>query len=187
MLGVEHHKLYSELNASVDSWGYIHKPWPSKPTCSSDNSWACSTLRKTSVNYTKIGIERGNSYQKNENISGWKAQIYRWKLNWYISTITDVFLNQKRVHDAFTFFWLRITFEIVKTYQLCIHVFICAFHPEFSSIFCTRFLFLFLFACYPYFGILPFHMVSVNYINQVFCWDKTKKSYSLKKIKIINL
>ena len=46
----------------------------------------------------KIGKERGNSYQENEEISGWKAHINTRKLNWNTSTTTDAFLDQKRVN-----------------------------------------------------------------------------------------
>jgi hypothetical protein len=42
---------------------------------------------------TKIWKERGNP-KKYEEISRWKAHTNTWKLNWYISTITDVFFNQ---------------------------------------------------------------------------------------------
>jgi len=38
-----------------------------------------------------------NYYQKNEEISRGKALTNTWKLILYILTITDVFLNQKRV------------------------------------------------------------------------------------------
>ena len=41
--------------------------------------------------------EKGNSYQENEEIYGWKSHIKIRKFNWYISTITDVFLDQKKV------------------------------------------------------------------------------------------
>ena len=37
---------------------------------------------------TNIRKERGNSYQKNREISGWKEHINTWKLNWQIFTIT---------------------------------------------------------------------------------------------------
>ena len=47
---------------------------------------------------TKIRKERGKSYWKNEEISGWKAHTNTWKLNWKVSTIRDVFLDQKRVN-----------------------------------------------------------------------------------------
>ena len=36
--------------------------------------------------------------RENEEISGWKAHINKRKGNWYISMITDVILNQKRVN-----------------------------------------------------------------------------------------
>ena len=39
--------------------------------------------------------------EKNEEISGFKAQIHTWKRSWYISTITEVFLKLKssEVHN----------------------------------------------------------------------------------------
>ena len=47
----------------------------------------------------KVGKERENSYRKNEKISRWKAHTYPLrKVNWNFFTITDVFLNQKRVN-----------------------------------------------------------------------------------------
>ena len=60
--------------------------------------WPCGKGKCWSRDNTKTGIERGNSYQKNEEISSWKAQINTQKLNWYVSTITNMFLNQNRVN-----------------------------------------------------------------------------------------
>ena len=43
---------------------------------------------------TKIGIKRGNSYWKNEKVSGWKTQISQksmHSLNWYVSTLGTIF------------------------------------------------------------------------------------------------
>ena len=37
------------------------------------------------------------SSQTKKEISRWKAHINIWKLNWYDLTLTDVFLNQKRM------------------------------------------------------------------------------------------
>ena len=37
-----------------------------------------------------------NFHLKNEDISGWEVQINTRKLNWYISTLLEVNLNQKR-------------------------------------------------------------------------------------------
>ena len=50
------------------------------------------------MTYTKIWIKRGNSYQKNKEISRWEVQLNTWRLNWYISTLSEVFLNQKRIN-----------------------------------------------------------------------------------------
>ena len=47
---------------------------------------------------TKIGKLKLNSYQKTEEICGWKAHTNTQKLNWYVLTFTDVFLNQQRVN-----------------------------------------------------------------------------------------
>ena len=41
---------------------------------------------------------RGNSYRNIEEISGWKAHADTRKFNWIFLTITDVFLDQKRVN-----------------------------------------------------------------------------------------
>ena len=99
----------------------------------------------------KIGKERGNSYHKNEEISRLKAHINTWKLIWRIWTITDVFLNPKRVNvcehtvkmmssllcvhiHLLSSDWERH----VETYHLSFHVFICAFHLEISSFFSVR-------------------------------------------------
>ena len=61
---------------------------------------------KTNCNYNiKIGKERGNSYRKIEEISGWKAHINTRKLNWNVSMITYIFLDQKRTHDKDVATW----------------------------------------------------------------------------------
>ena len=53
----------------------------------------------TKVQITKkIWKERGNSYWKNEKISGQKAHTNTRMTNWNVSIITDVFLNQKTVN-----------------------------------------------------------------------------------------
>ena len=104
--------------------------------------------------YPKIGEERGNSYQKNEEISRWKAHLNTWKLNWNVSMITYVFLDEKRVNvckctvkmasrgvifticsNTFILFWLRKISVIINMFQLSFHVFICGFHLEISSFF----------------------------------------------------
>ena len=77
---------------------------------------------------------------------------------WYISTITDVILDQKRVNvcehtvkmaphgtiftvcsHTFTLFWLRKTSVIIEIYKINLHVFVCAFPPEISSFFGDNF------------------------------------------------
>ena len=80
-------------------------------------------LRKTQ----KIGKERGNSYWENKEISGWKTHINTQELNWCVSTITDIFLNQKRVNVSSD--WKRLL------WLLSFHVFMCAFHLVNSSSF----------------------------------------------------
>ena len=47
---------------------------------------------------TKIKYERGKSYLKNEQISAWMTNMNTLKFNCYVSTITYVFLNHKRVN-----------------------------------------------------------------------------------------
>ena len=85
------------------------------------------------------------------------------KLNWNISTITSVFINQKRMnvcewtHDkddiifvmcslTFTLFWLRNTTVTVKVFWLSFHVFTCICPTVITSIFGKSFEFPF-----PYF------------------------------------
>jgi hypothetical protein len=46
----------------------------------------------------KIAKERGISYWKNKEISKRKAHTNTRNLNWNILTITDIFLDQKRVN-----------------------------------------------------------------------------------------
>ena len=48
--------------------------------------------------YTKIGKERENLFWKNEEIFGSKKHVNTQKFHWNVSTITDVFLHQKRVN-----------------------------------------------------------------------------------------
>ena len=87
--------------------------------------------------YIYIGLKRGNFYQKTEEISGWKTHTSTLKLNWNISTITDVLLYQKKINvckhmgafftvysHTFTLFWLRKTLVIVEKLQLnfCIYM-----------------------------------------------------------------
>ena len=98
---------------------------------------------------TKIGIKRGNSYRENEEVSGWKAQIHTPKPNWHVSTLTEVFFNQKLITICentvkmasrvwwrkIILFWLIKTSVNVETYQLRHRVRICAFYQETSSCF----------------------------------------------------
>jgi hypothetical protein len=103
-----------------------------------------------STDNTKKGIIRGNSYQEHEEISGWKAQIKTWKsTNWYVSKITYLFFNHKRINVCLhterwrlsvcshTFILFRLK-KIVETYQLTFCVLICAFHPEITSSFLDK-------------------------------------------------
>ena len=85
------------------------------------------------MNNTKIGIKRGNSYRKNEEISRWEAKINIRKLNWYFSTLIEVFLNQITVCS--------------HTFILCwfMFLFICTTHLEISLFFGKNFPFLLLF------------------------------------------
>ena len=58
----------------------------------------CGKGKCQNMDNTKIETHGENSYWENEEISGWKSHINTWKLNWYVLTITDVILNQKRVN-----------------------------------------------------------------------------------------
>ena len=72
------------------------------------------------------------------------------KLEWYVLTITDAFLNQKRVNvcehavmtcsHTFTLFWSRKTSVIAEICRSSFCVFVCDFHLEFSLFFSKSFL-----------------------------------------------
>ena len=91
----------------------------------------------------KIGKERGNFYQKNEEISGWKAH---WTLNdtfqqslWWCFSIT---LTWRHIFCAFTYIYsLLIEKDICddETFHLSFHAFVSAFYPEISSFFQKEF------------------------------------------------
>ena len=52
-----------------------------------------------SMDYTKKQEKKEETLtEKNEEISGWKAHINTRRPTWNVSTITEVFLNQKRVN-----------------------------------------------------------------------------------------
>ena len=94
---------------------------------------------------------KGKLVLKNEEISERKAHTNTWKLNWNILTITDVFLDEKRVNvcenmvkmapheseklldgtfftvcsQTFILFWLRKTSVIVNMFQLSFCVCVC--------------------------------------------------------------
>ena len=99
-----------------------------------------------------MGKKRGNSCRENEEISWWKAHINI--LYWNILTITDTFLDQKRVNLCeHTLSWLRKTSVIVEMFQLSFRMFMCGFHQEISLFFGKSFFLPFLLLCYLYFGI----------------------------------
>ena len=50
------------------------------------------------MNNIKIGIKRGNSYRKNEVIQMKGTKKSTQKLNLYVLTLMNVFLNQKRIN-----------------------------------------------------------------------------------------
>ena len=105
-------------------------PITQKNTQNSINEVTYSMLYiKFNIANMKIGKERGNSYRNNKEIFRWKTHINTWKLNWNVLTITDVFLDQKKVNVCeltvkMTPQW-RKTPVIVETFQLSFHVFVC--------------------------------------------------------------
>ena len=117
--------------------------------------------------YKKIGIKRGNSYRKNEEISRWEAKINIRKLNWYFSTLIEVFLNQITVcSHTFILFWLKndlcesqnlsIKIPCALLAKLCLSsgdlfIFSVRVSPFYSYV-CTLYLVLFLPCC-----ILHYH------------------------------
>ena len=84
-----------------------HIPWKEQRPVSFNammySSYYCTPWSFTKYRYVlhighswvsqKIRKERGNTYGKNKEISRQKAHTNPWKLNWNISTITDVFLD----------------------------------------------------------------------------------------------
>jgi hypothetical protein len=125
---------------------------------------------------------KGKLLLKNEEISVGKAHINPWKLNWDISMITDIFLDQKRVsllirsegvslliekdicdhqnisikfpcvYVCLSLFWSRKTSVNVDMSQLSSCLFVCAFPPEISSFCGKSFAFLSHFLRYLYSG-----------------------------------
>ena len=70
--------------------------------------------------YTKIGIKRGNSYRRSEKEHA--------KLHWYVSTLIEVFLNQKKNYIS----WLNqiSAYFIWKSFAMfispcCIQILFC--------------------------------------------------------------
>ena len=123
------------------------------------------SFKFTLFHNTKIGKERGNSYQNNEDISRWKAHVNTQKHDWNVSMITDVFLNQKRVNvcehtlntapHVFTYIYsLPIKKDICDHWNVSVmlpYVYVCLSSGD-VFIFSVSFLFLFLFLCYSYLG-----------------------------------
>ena len=63
--------------------------------------WPHGKEKYRSTDNTKIGMKRGNSYWKNEEVTRWSTQMNQkstQKLNWYVLTLTDVFVNHKRIN-----------------------------------------------------------------------------------------
>ena len=116
---------------------------------------------------------------KNEVISGRKAHTTTRKLIWNISTITHVFLNQKRVnvceHMVKTvphlFFWLRKASVIVKTFELSFHVFVCAFRLEISSFFSYEFPLSFPFFFFFYTGHKYTNIQQIYKVSKCILWS----------------
>ena len=125
-------------------------------------------------------LKRGNSYRKNEEISGWTAPINTRKLNWYVSTITYVFLNQKRVFSH-TFYSRLIEKDMCDCQNISVKlpcIYLClSFRDLF--IFLVSFLFLFLCLCYLYFGAFHFHVVSYWIMNNLNITDISREFIEL--------
>ena len=53
-----------------------------------------------SVSFHKNRNKKGgnSNWKKNREISEWKAETHTWKLNWHVSTLTEVFLKQKWIN-----------------------------------------------------------------------------------------
>ena len=130
---------------SLSIYLFLHSEWTS---INKYKNVSCGMGKYCSTGNTVIGIKSENSYWKNEEVSRWKAQKRAdAKLNWYISTLTEIFLNQKRIN-------------------VCEHNF-GLFVPSIErplNFFGKIFPILFLFLGYPYIGTYPFHMKSPK------CW-----------------
>ena len=120
------------------------------------------TLTLSTPSHLEISTNIIKKYKKKEEtltkkkkvMSRWKTPINTWKFHWYVWTITDVFLNQKRANvceqmvkmvphgivftvcsHTFTLFWLRKTSVLIETFQLGFLVFMCTFHQAIFSFF----------------------------------------------------
>ena len=122
-------------------------------------------LLKTQVSWTSL-------CKNLFNLLEFIAEVFRCHVHHFQCLTVPVELNQLIQHiivqdqdrqnnnmclHTFTYFWLRKTSVIVKTYQLSSCVFLCAFHSE-ISFFSVRIL---LFLCYAYFATIPFHVVTL--------------------------
>ena len=122
-------------------------------------------MKYFNLNNTINRKRKGKLLPKNKEISEW---INTWKLEWYISVITDAFLDQKRINvcehmvarsHIFTLFWSRKASVIAEKYHSSFRVFVCDFHLEICSFFDKNFPFLFKFSVLSILRYFPFHVV----------------------------
>ena len=106
-----------------------------------------------------IGIERGNSRRKNEEISGWKTRLSTRKLKWYASTITDVFLNHKKVNACVLIEKDICDCRNVSVKLPCVYVCLSSWDLFIISV---RVSSLYSNFCYPYFCTFRFNVVYIR-------------------------
>ena len=165
--------------------------------------WPREKVKYQCTDNTKIGIKRGNFYQKTKRspcshrfllfssllflgglppfLGFWTKWIVIQSVinNWsilIISTIVILSLITSYYYLWIFLFWLRKTSVSVQMYQLSFHVFICGFHLGSLHFLVRVSPFLFLFLCYPYFSLFCFHMVSFMFLQACDNYVKLNKN-----------
>ena len=135
---------------------------------------------------TNIGKRKGNLLPKNEEISGGKSHTNTRKHIWYISTIIDVFLNQKRL-DVCEHAWRHLYLVFTYIYFLLIekdicdrrnisNKFLCVFPPEILSFFDGIFLSFIIFCAKIYFVVHIFPVFILQY-NRLLTYNFRMQKY----------
>ena len=122
---------------------------------------------------TKIGKERGNSYQKQIWMKGTHKQtayLIHFNNHRCLSRSEESKCMWTRSKDSasfticsytFTLFWLRKISVIIKTFQLNFRVLVCALCPEIYSFYRKSFIYLFVFFNVIHIRYVPYHITHV--------------------------